>query len=93
MTAEAPVAEPTRTPPKPLRPWKVIVHNDDVNTYAHVIRTFIEVVRMDSEDALLKTIEVDKQGLSVVAMAHRERAELLQEQLQSRALTVTIEPD
>jgi hypothetical protein len=29
----------------------------------------------------------------VVAMAHRERAELLQEQLQSRALTVTIEPD
>lgn len=93
MTAEAPVAEPTRTPPKPLRPWKVIVHNDDVNTYAHVIRTFIEVVRMDSEDALLKTIEVDKQGLSVVAMVHRERAELLQEQLQSRALTVTIEPD
>ncbi len=93
MTAEAPVADPTRTPPKTLRPWKVIVHNDDVNTYAHVIRTFIEVVRMDSEDALLKTIEVDKQGLSVVAMAHRERAELLQEQLQSRALTVTIEPD
>jgi ATP-dependent Clp protease adapter protein ClpS len=93
VTAEAPVADPTRTPPKTLRPWKVIVHNDDVNTYAHVIRTFIEVVRMDSEDALLKTIEVDKQGLSVVAMAHRERAELLQEQLQSRALTVTIEPD
>ena len=93
MTAEAPVADPTRTPPKTLRPWKVIVHNDDVNTYAHVIRTFIEVVRMDSEDALLKTLEVDKQGLSVVAMAHRERAELLQEQLQSRALTVTIEPD
>lgn len=93
MTAESPVAEPTRTTPKPLRPWKVIVHNDDVNTYAHVIRTFIEVVRLESHDALLKTIEVDKQGLSVVAMAHRERAELLQEQLQSRALTVTIEPD
>ena len=93
MTAETPVVEPSRAPPKPLRPWKVIVHNDDVNTYEHVIRTFIEVVRMDSQDALLKTIEVDKQGLSVVAMAHRERAELLQEQLQSRALTVTIEPD
>ena len=93
MSAETPVAEPTKTPPKPLRPWKVIVHNDDVNTYEHVIRTFIEVVRMESQDALLKTIEVDKQGLSVVAMAHRERAELLQEQLQSRALTVTIEPD
>jgi ATP-dependent Clp protease adaptor protein ClpS len=93
MTAETPTVAPTRTPPKPLRPWKVIVHNDDVNTYEHVIRTFIEVVRMDSQDALTKTIEVDKQGLSVVAMAHREKAELLQEQLQSRALTVTIEPD
>ena len=93
MSAESPTVESTRTPPKPLRPWKVIVHNDDVNTYEHVIRTFIEVVRMESQDALLKTIEVDKQGLSVVAMAHREKAELLQEQLQSRALTVTIEPD
>jgi ATP-dependent Clp protease adaptor protein ClpS len=93
MTAESPVAAPVQSTPKPLRPWKVIVHNDDVNTYEHVIRTFIEVVRMESQDALLKTIQVDKEGLSVVAMAHRERAELLQEQLQSRALTVTIEPD
>jgi ATP-dependent Clp protease adapter protein ClpS len=93
MTAESPVAAPVQSTPKPLRPWNVIVHNDDVNTYEHVIRTFIEVVRMESQDALLKTIQVDKEGLSVVAMAHRERAELLQEQLQSRALTVTIEPD
>ena len=78
---------------QPLKPWKVIVHDDDVNTYAHVIKSFIEVVRMKGEDAFRHTVEVDTKGLSIVAITHRERAELLLELLQARALTVSIEPE
>ena len=82
---------PKKTPPKALKPWKVIVHNDDINTYEHVIVSFMQIVKMDPKVALEKTIEVDKQGLSIVAITHKEHAELLQEQLVSCRLTVTIE--
>lgn len=78
---------------QPLRPWKIIVHDDDVNTYSHVIRAFVEIVRMDSESAYRHTVEVDTQGLSIVAITHKERAELVAEQLQARTLTVSIEPE
>lgn len=86
---------PTVNPPKhkPMKQWKVIVHNDDVNTYNHVISTFMDVIKMDATTAFKKTVEVDKEGLSVVTVTHREHAELIQGQLQSKSLTVTIEPD
>ena len=88
-------AAPTVQPPKPkaLKQWKVIVHNDDVNTYEHVIKCFMNIVYLDLETAYKKTVEVDKEGLSIVAITHKEKAELLQEQLKSLSLTVTIEPD
>lgn len=82
---------PTKTPPKALKPWKVIVHNDDVNTYEHVILSFMQIVKLEPKVAFEKTVEVDTQGLSIVAITHKEHAELLQEQLISTGLTVTIE--
>jgi ATP-dependent Clp protease adapter protein ClpS len=90
-TTAAVAVTPPRT--KALKKWKVIVHNDDINTYNYVIKTFIEIVRLDEKTAYLKTVEVDKQGLSIVAITHKEHAEFIQGQLQSKALTVTIEPD
>lgn len=85
--------KPAQTPTKPLKGWKVIVHNDDINTYDHVIKTFLELLKMNLVTAVRKTVEVDKEGLSIVAVTHKEHAELLQEQLQSKGLTSTIEPD
>ena len=46
---------------------------------------------MDPDTAYRRTVEVDTAGLSVVAITHRERAELLEDQLRSRMLTVSIE--
>lgn len=74
-----------------LKLWKVIVHDDDVNTYSHVIKSFVEVVRMRDEDAYRHTVEIDTEGLSIVAVTHQERAELLLEQLRARSLAVSIE--
>lgn len=73
--------------------WKVIVHNDDINTFNHVIKTFIEIVYMEETEAVEKTVEVHKKGLSIVSITHKEKAEFLQERLISKGLTATIEPD
>lgn len=89
--ADSQCAEATTRAQSP-KPWKVIVHDDDVNTYSHVIKSFVEIVRMDLESAYRHTVEVDTQGLSVVMIAHKEYAEFVAEQLQSYALTVSIEP-
>lgn len=72
--------------------WNVIVHNDDVNTFEHVIRCLVNVVRLDTRTALKRTVEVDEEGLSIVDTTHKERAELVRDQLQSLNLTSTIEP-
>ena len=82
--------QPTNKPKTEiLKQWKVIVHNDDINTYGHVIKTFVDIVRLTEDVAKEKTTE----GLSIVRITHKEHAELLQLQLQSKSLTVTIEPE
>jgi ATP-dependent Clp protease adapter protein ClpS len=53
----------------------------------------MDILRMEVTMALVKTTEVDKSGAAVVCVTHREHAELVQGQLQSKSLTVTIEPD
>ncbi|MFM7808932.1 MAG: ATP-dependent Clp protease adaptor ClpS, partial [Planctomycetota bacterium] len=47
-----PTRKPNPTKPRPLPQWKVLVHNDDVNTYEHVIRSFMDILRMEVTMAL-----------------------------------------
>jgi ATP-dependent Clp protease adapter protein ClpS len=39
-----------------------------------------------------RTVEAHESGVALLMVTHRERAELIQEQFQTRGLTVTIEP-
>jgi ATP-dependent Clp protease adapter protein ClpS len=39
-----------------------------------------------------RTVEAHESGVALLIVTHRERAELIQEQFQTRGLTVTIEP-
>ena len=93
-TAVAPVRE--RVKPKrdakQLPPYKVLLHNDDVNTFDHVIKTILMLTTMPPQEALVKTIEAHESGVVLLLVTHRERAELYEEQFRSRSLTVTIEP-
>jgi len=87
-----------KTSPKPkipgmMPPWKVLLHNDDKNTFEHVIITIIDLTPLKEEDAVLRALEADKTGVALLLVTHKERAELYQEQFQSKSLTVTIEPD
>ena len=83
---------PVRKSPQPLPPWKVLLHNDDVNEMGYVISTLIELTPLNKEDALERTVEANDSGVSLILVTHRERAELYQEQFQTKKLTVTIEP-
>ena len=78
--------------PKNLPMWKVLLHNDDVNTYEYVSATVFQLTPLNWPDAKLRTLEADKQGVSLLLTTHQERAELYQEQFQSKGLCVTIEP-
>lgn len=81
-----------RTPPAHLPPFKVLLHNDDVNTPEHVVTSLVELTPLEPPRALVVMKEANDTGLALVLVTHRERAELYQEQLQSKSLTVTIEP-
>ncbi|MCK4660629.1 MAG: ATP-dependent Clp protease adaptor ClpS [Phycisphaerae bacterium] len=93
------VAVPKRKPaPGKLKPgqlpqYKVLLHNDDVNTFDHVARSVFMLMPLQQEEAIQKTIEAHEAGVSLLLVTHLERAELYQEQFASLSLTVTIEPD
>lgn len=84
---------PRRVVPGCLPPYKVLLHNDDVNTHDYVVVSIIKITHLSAGEARARMLEADRTGLSLLLVTHKERAELYQEQLQSLGLTVTIEPD
>ena len=83
------VAPPQR---KPMPGWAVLLHNDDVSDFSLVTRSVVEFARLTVSDAVERTVEAHESGVALLMVTHRERAELIQEQFQTRGLTVTIEP-
>ena len=79
-------------PPRPLPPWKVLLHNDDHNTFPHVIKSLVQLCNLSEQEAILRAVEAHKTGLALVLTTHKEKAELHQEQLTSVGLIATIEP-
>ncbi|HUU85750.1 MAG TPA: ATP-dependent Clp protease adaptor ClpS [Phycisphaerae bacterium] len=88
-----PKMQPKRPKPRQLPPFKVLLHNDDVNDFEHVIRAIIKLTPLSLEEAFQKTLEAHETGVSLLLVTHQERAELYSEQFATMSLTVTIEPD
>lgn len=76
-----------------LPPYRVVLHNDDVNTFDHVILAILRLTPLEGEEAVARTLEAHETGASVLLVTHQERAELYCEQFASVSLTVTCEPD
>jgi ATP-dependent Clp protease adapter protein ClpS len=91
-TKTAPKTTPSKKPPQPLPPWKVLLHNDDKNDFDYVIVTIMTLTPLKQEDAVQRTVEAHKSGVALLLTTHKERAELYKDQFESKGLTVTIEP-
>jgi len=97
-TGQSATATATKTrvaPPKVdrLPPFRVLLHNDDVNDVIHVVRSITELTPLNREEAVTRTREAHTSGVSLLLVTHRERAELYREQFQSKGLTVSLEPE
>jgi len=69
--------------------WRVIVRNDDHNTFEHVascLARHIPGVNLEKGYAIADTIHTG--GLAIVWTGHREAAELYWEQLADEGLTM-----
>lgn len=83
---------PRKPKPRQLPPYKVLLHNDDVNVLDDVVAALVSLTPLKEQEARAKTREAHNKGLSLLFSTHKERAELYQQQLVSKKLTVTIEP-
>lgn len=85
---------PKSSPPRvdKLPPFRVLLHNDDINEIGYVLETVVELTPLNKDQAVLATIEAHKAGVSLLLVTHKERAELYRDQFESKFLTVTIEP-
>lgn len=93
-TQTAVAVRPKRSPPEPkqLPPFKVLLHNDDVNGDLFVVATIVELTPLNKDRATEAMLEADKTGVSLLLVTHKERAELYVDQFTSKGLTVTMEP-
>lgn len=78
--------------PRLLQPWRVVLHNDDVNPMAAVVEAIHRVTPLSREQAEARMREAHSCGSALLLITHRERAELYVEQFQSHRLKVAIEP-
>ncbi len=74
--------------------YKVLLHNDPVNTMEYVIRTLRQVVpQLSEQDAMAVMLEAHNTGLGLVIVCDLEPAEFYSETLNAKGLTSTIEPE
>ncbi|MBU0719448.1 MAG: ATP-dependent Clp protease adaptor ClpS [Planctomycetes bacterium] len=93
-TLVAPAKRPTSVErrPKRLPPYRVLLHNDDVNTFEHVIKSVLQLTTLEVEEAVIRALEAHETGVALLLVTHQERAELYVEQFASLSIIVTIEP-
>jgi ATP-dependent Clp protease adapter protein ClpS len=79
--------------PQPLPPWRVLLRQEGLSEIVYAVETVMMLTPLDRDEAINRTLEAHRKGVSLLLVTHRERAELYQQQFASRNLTVSIEPD
>lgn len=74
--------------------YRVLLHNDPVNTRDYVVATLRTVVpQLSEQDAVTVMLEAHNMGVGLVIVCDQEPAEFYSEQLKGKGLTSTIEPE
>ena len=72
--------------------YKVLLHNDPVNTMDYVVTTLRQVVpQLSEQDAIAIMLATHNTGIGLVIVCDLEPAEFYSESLKSKGLTSTIE--
>ena len=87
-TTCSPKTKPTL---RTLPPWKVILHNDDVNTAEFVTEKVQEIVHLPEHEAVTKVLKAHEEGRALLTSTHKEKAELFVEQFTSYKIEATME--
>lgn len=74
--------------------YRVLLHNDPVNTTTHVVDTLMRVVNSLTVTQAERIMwEAHRKGVALVIVCALEHAEFFREGLGSGGLTATIEPE
>ena len=73
--------------------YKVLLHNDDVNSMEHVVRALMRVFKFEQDRCEQIMLEAHKSGVALCTVEPLEQAELHRDQLQSFSLVATIEAE
>lgn len=74
--------------------YKVLLHNDPVNSMDYVVITLRQVVpQLSEQDAIAVMMEAHNTGVGLVIVCDIEPAEFYCETLKAKGLTSTIEPE
>ncbi len=74
--------------------YKVLLHNDPVNSMDYVVITLRQVLpQLSEQDAISVMLETHNTGVGLVITCDLEPAEFYCESLKSKGLTSTIEPE
>jgi ATP-dependent Clp protease adaptor protein ClpS len=74
-------------------PWNVILHNDWHNPFNRVVwRLWKTIPDMTMKRATRITWEAHTKGRAIAKTCHKELAELYEERLREKGLTITVEP-
>ena len=74
--------------------YKVLLHNDPVNTMDYVVLTLRQVVpKLSEQDAIAVMLEAHNTGVGLVIVCDLEPAEFYSETLNSKGLSSTIEKE
>ena len=101
-TAPASSAVQARPKPKPrparprrrkLPPYKLLLHNDEVNTMDDVVHSIVRITPLTAAQAIRKMLEAHHSRTSVLLVTHKERGELYVQQFASVRITTSLEPD
>ena len=72
--------------------WAVLVWNDDVNTFAHVIKALVEILNHSLERAEQLADRIHSAGKAVVALRPKEEAAAVVRRFHGRGIQATMEP-
>lgn len=73
--------------------YRVLLHNDDVNTAMHVVRSLMRVFNFEEHECERIMLESHNNAVALCTIEPLEQAELHRDQLQALSLVATIEPE